>query len=89
MQVFDKSNSGQVTSSGTAVATFSAQPCRLLYLQAASTNTGTVTICQPSGTAGLVRNAGEDFPPIWIADMSDLAYITSVSGDKINWLALR
>ena len=86
MQVTATTDAGQVTSSGTTVTTFSSVPARLILLQAASTNSGTVTITKPSGTGGIVLAAGDPPITLWGANLNQFAYITSVSGDKINYL---
>lgn len=86
IQVFETSAAGQVTSSGTTVTTFADVPARLIWIQAPSTNSGTVTITAPSGSAGLVLNAGEMSPPLWFSNLNKLAYITSDSGDKVAYL---
>jgi hypothetical protein len=87
MQVTGTTEAGQVTSSGTSVTTFSSVPGRLFVIQAASTNAGTVTITKPSGTGGIVLSAGDPPLTLWGKNLNQFAYITSTSGDKINYLA--
>jgi len=88
-QILTTADAFQVTSSGTSVTTFSDTPARLINIQAASSNTGTVTITKPGGSAGYVLAAGDSLPPQWLENLNALAYITSVSGDKINVLINR
>ena len=89
MQVLSVVKAGQITSSGTTVVTFSDVPARLIVFQAATTNTGLVTITEPSGSAGFTLSAGESTPTFWCDNLSKFAYITATSGDKINYIVNR
>jgi hypothetical protein len=86
--VMANSYSVQVTTATTTVTAFASRPSRLVYIQADSTNAGTIQIVGTGGTAGPSLAAGDIFPVLWIADLSQVSYKASNSGDKINVLVL-
>ena len=77
IQVLTTVEALQVTSSGTTVTTFDDYPARLINIQAPTSNSGTVTITKPGGSAGIVLAAGDSLPPQWLDNLNRLAYITS------------
>ncbi len=94
LQRFRGTQSGQITGADTAVHPFPVLLVGVVYLQAASANTGTVTIsATDSGnayaTGGIVLSATG---PIWpvgpIENFEALSYTFSVAGDKLNWFAI-
>lgn len=93
MQNLQSARSGEVTSSGTTATQFADVPARLVMIRAKATNTGTVTIIGVNGSsldsAGIVLAAGEWMPSVWLTNLNALGYITSVSGDKIDYIVYR
>ena len=81
-QTLRTTRTANVPSADTAAHRFAAAPARLVYFQAATTITGTVTILGVDGgtldTAGIVLAAGDTYQT-WVEDMSQLGYQFSVN----------
>lgn len=91
--VLSHSKSGSITAASTAAAQGPDVPCRLVYLKARSTNTGTITILGISGTTidstGPIYALADPFPVLSISNLNLLAFKMSVSGEILDWVVIR
>lgn len=91
MQVPDNVVSGIVTLDDAINKRLPDIPCRLVYLQAVSTNAGNITVGGDTvdyGQQGMELEPGEKLPTMMIDNLNRF-YIYGVESDSINYLVIR
>ncbi len=93
LQRFRGAQSGQITAADTAAHAFPTLVVGFVWLQAASANTGTVTVSasdvgQTYASGGIVIPSTYPIKVGPIENFEALSYTFSVAGDKLNWFAI-
>lgn len=81
---------GSTGTAGVATASFTALSCQMVMFQAGTSNSGSATYTDSSGslTQGITLTAGAMSPWIPCQDMADFYYIMSSTVDTIKWHAI-